>query len=98
MKKVCAASEEEILALAKEQGCELTAEDLKKQPAEQLSDDELETVAGGKKCYCALGGGGTGDGNEDTCACVVAGAGKGYKVQKKTWREEGSGELQVEYS
>ena len=88
MKKACTASEEEILALAKEKGYELTAEDLKKQ-ASELSEDELETVAGGKSCYCALGGGGTGDGNEDTCACVVAGAGKGYKVYWRAWQENG---------
>lgn len=64
-----------LIALAKEMGFELTEEDLKK-PAE-LTDDELDTVAGGGdvSCACALGGGGTKDSNDKTCACVLAGAG-----------------------
>ena len=38
--------------LLKEYGVELTAEDLKA-PAGELSDDELEAVAGGKiRCFC----------------------------------------------
>ena len=40
-----------IIALAKEKGFDLTEEDLK--PADgiqEISDDEIESVAGGKKC------------------------------------------------
>ena len=67
---------EELLALAKELNVELTEADLVK-PAQELSDDELDTVAGGSdvSCACAMGGGGTKDTNDKTCACVLAGVG-----------------------
>jgi len=69
-------NEQELIAFAKELGIELTAEDIK-QPVAEISDDELEAVAGGGdvSCACAMGGGGTKDGNDKTCACVLAGAG-----------------------
>ena len=65
-----------LIALAKELGVELTEADLK-MPVEELSDDELDTVAGGSdvSCACAMGGGGTKDTNDKTCACVLAGVG-----------------------
>lgn len=65
-----------LFALAKEMGFELTEDDLKK-PVEEISDDELDAVAGGGdvSCACAMGGGGTKDSNDKTCACVLAGAG-----------------------
>lgn len=65
-----------IIAIAKEMGFELTAADFEKEPAE-LSDDELDSVAGGTAvtCSCALGGGGAGDDNDKTCACVALGLG-----------------------
>ena len=72
---------EAVIALAAEKGFALTAEDLKPEaPTGELSEDELDAVAGGKKCYCAIGGGGEkeagkGDG---VCACVVYGEGVGY--------------------
>ena len=70
---------EALIALAAEKGFTLTAEDLKKPETAEgaLSDDELDAVAGGDECYCALGGGGLE--NESTldgvCACVVYGQG-----------------------
>ena len=65
-----------LIALAKEMGFELTEDDFKR-PVEEVSDDELDAVAGGSNvsCACALGGGGTKDTNDRTCACVLAGAG-----------------------
>ena len=68
---------EELLALAKELGLELTAEDLEKPAMQELNDDDLDAVAGGSdvSCACAMGGGGTKDSNDKTCACVLAGAG-----------------------
>ena len=65
-----------LIPLAKEMGIELTEADLKR-PVEELSDDELDTVAGGGdvSCACAMGGGGTKDTNDKTCACVLAGVG-----------------------
>ncbi len=54
----------------------------KKEILEQEKDlgaDELDEVAGGGECVCALGGGGTGDPDyEKTCACVFGGGGE-YK-------------------
>lgn len=56
LKELSAESQDEIqmkiIGLLKEYGVELTAEDLKA-PAGELSDDELEAVAGGKiRCIC----------------------------------------------
>ena len=68
---------EAVIAMAKEKGFALTAEDLnKKAPSGELSDDELEAVAGGRRCACFLGGGGTADYKEKTCACVAGGGGE----------------------
>lgn len=65
---------EVLIAMAAEMGIALTADDFKKQ---ELSDDELDAVAGGGdvSCACALGGGGTKDSDDKACACVLAGAG-----------------------
>ena len=74
--KVNSMNQEELIAFAKELGLELTAADLKQEPQE-LSDDDLDSVAGGSdvSCACAMGGGGTKDSNDKTCACVLAGVG-----------------------
>ena len=65
-----------LIALAKDMGITITAEDFKK-PVEELSEEELDVVAGGGdvSCACAMGGGDTKDSNDKTCACVLAGAG-----------------------
>ena len=65
-----------LIAMAKDMGIELTEDDLM-QPVEEMSDDELDAVAGGSdvSCACAMGGGGTKDTNDKTCACVLAGVG-----------------------
>ena len=74
-------AKERIIADAAEKGITLTEEDFA-ETAEtgELSEDELEAVAGGKACYCVVGGGGTATSSayEDTCACVIGGAGSGY--------------------
>lgn len=66
---------EGLIALAKELGITLLAEDFPE--ANELSDDELDAVAGGSDvdCVCAMGGGGTKDDNDKTCACVLTGVG-----------------------
>lgn len=76
-KKIGAMGLEELLALAKELGLELSAADLEKPVVQELSDDDLDAVAGGSdvSCACAMGGGGTKDSNDKTCACVLAGVG-----------------------
>ena len=67
---------EAVISLAAEKGFTLTEEDLK--PALQtgeVSDDEMDAVAGGKTCVCVAGGGGEAGTRDETCACVLGGAG-----------------------
>ena len=67
---------DKLIAIAGEMGFALTRADFEKK-AEEVGDDDLDTVAGGGdvSCACAMGGGGTKDNNDKTCACVLAGAG-----------------------
>lgn len=58
---------------AAEQGITLTEEDFEA-GKEELSEEELESVAGGKVCVCV--GGGYGSGDNWTCYCAGAGSGK----------------------
>ncbi len=68
---------EAVIALAKEKGFALTEADVKPESRSgELSDDELEAVAGGKACYCAVGGGGEADRGDKVCACVLYGYGR----------------------
>ena len=64
--------QEKMIEILKEYGVVLTAEDFKA-PEGELSDDELNAVAGGGGCGCAVGGGGGGD--ELVCVCVLGGSG-----------------------
>lgn len=73
--KINGAAKDELIAMAKALGIELTEADFEQKTAE-LNDDELDTVAGGYECYCELGGGGTGGQYEKTCACVLGGGGE----------------------
>ncbi len=72
-----AGTPEAVIALAKEKGFDLTAEDLKQEPAplSEISDDELEAVAGGKACACVLGGDGEENGYDEECGCLLLGNG-----------------------
>ena len=72
------AGKDEVFAIAKELGIELTDTDFEQQQGE-LSDDELDAVAGGGKgdCFCpVVGGGSKGNRNDKACACIYGGAGK----------------------
>ena len=84
IEKVNAAGKETLINMAKELGIELTDADFEK-PSVELSDDELDAVAGGRdiSCACAMGGGGTKDSNDKTCACVLAGAGYDKKYNRE---------------
>ena len=70
-----------MIELAKENGIDLTEADFEKKEASgELSDDELDAVAGGgSNCGCFAGGGGGGvdasDGKVFGCACVAYGQG-----------------------
>lgn len=73
-----ASTPKDFIKAAAEYGVELTEEDF--QPADvqgELTDDELDAVAGGGNCVCAIGGGGTEDCYHKTCACAFAGVGVG---------------------
>lgn len=47
-----------------------------------LDMDELDTVAGGKRCECFIGGGGATDSEDKLCACLVGGAGQNKHKDK----------------
>lgn len=64
--------QEQMIALLKEYGVELTDEDFKA-PGGELSDDELEAVSGGGGCGCSGIGGGAGD--YLGCGCCAVGTG-----------------------
>ena len=64
--------QEKMIEILKEYGVVLTAEDFKA-PEGELSDDELNAVAGGGGCGCAAIGGGGGD--DLTCVCIAGGTG-----------------------
>ena len=68
---------EKIIVLAKKKGFTLTEIDLKPNTGiQEVSDDKMSAVAGGKSCYCVAGGGGTEEREGDkTCACVITGFG-----------------------
>ena len=69
---------EAVVALAEEKGFTLTEEDLKQEPVSgEISDTELDAVAGGEVCGCVIGGGGESGAVDDICACVLSGI--GYK-------------------
>ena len=74
---------ERIIAFAKTEGYSFTVEDLRafftSSRAKELSDEELENVAGGAckdtaTCACFVGGGGTLSGV--TCSCFLGGYGE----------------------
>ncbi|RKI39399.1 Nif11-like leader peptide family natural product precursor [bacterium D16-51] len=65
----------DYIQAAAEYGIEIKEEDFKTTRGE-LSDDELDAVAGGKVCSCFVGGGGEGGRRDKICACVAFGAGE----------------------
>ena len=72
--KTAKLDKEALLALAKELGFDLTEADFTK-PEGELNENELTALAGGKACYCVVGGGGEADSQDDVCACVAYGQG-----------------------
>ena len=82
----------DLVAFAADEGYSFTtaelsayAENVKKDAAQELDDNELEAVAGGQlgdnygcwrsDCFCAVGGGGKHRSPSITCACVIGGGG-----------------------
>ena len=63
---------QQAAALLSGAGIEISVDDLKV-PTDELSEDELMSVAGGGGCACAVGGYGGGD--TLYCACVAYGHG-----------------------
>lgn len=70
------ANKDALMAVSKELGIERSDADFE-QPSE-LTDDELDAVAGGGRCICSFGGGGKASEDEKACACVMGGGGE-YK-------------------
>jgi hypothetical protein len=71
--------------LAREAGCPFTLAEMEayqKEKGRQLTDTQLDAVAGGASCGCVFGGGGSGDplacafyGQSTKCICPLVGAG-----------------------
>ena len=78
-----------IIADAAEKGITVTEEDFAEDTGTgELSDDELDAVAGGKDCFCVIGGGGeVSSAKERTCACVGFGMGQGYMYNRDIGEE-----------
>ena len=68
---------EELIVFAAQQGLALGEADFAA-PADAVSDDELETVAGGGECVCAVAGGGTAAHCYPACGCVMVGIGEDF--------------------
>ena len=72
-------SVEQALEIANEKGYDLTAEDFAQADAgEEISEDELQAVAGGwKNCGCVVAGIGVSDASDGSalCGCAVGGMG-----------------------
>ena len=84
-RKATAMNKEEIVALAKEMGIELTDADFELSEVE-LSERELADVSGGGECGCFVGGGGTKDSNGNICVCVLLGIGENDDFDPDTHR------------
>ena len=64
---------------AAKHGITLTEDDFKPSEMGELSEDEMEAVAGGSVCVCPVVGGGAGD---LSCGCVFGGYGDGRNGKK----------------
>ena len=78
--------EEDVLPLACECGCDFSMEtlkeyarDLNQSSPREMTDDELEAVAGGATCVCVVGGGGKSGEAGSPCVCVAIGLGAGIQ-------------------
>ena len=72
-KKLQGLNKDEFIAAAKDLGIELTEADLSENA--EISDDELDAVAGGGTCVCVAGGGGKRSNNDKSCGCFMGGWG-----------------------
>lgn len=79
IKKLTNADQETVISMAKERGITITPDDFvdDEDKAEDLSKDELASVAGGVTCVCEIGGGGPETSTHKTCACAIGGGGPG---------------------
>lgn len=74
--KLRSANVEQVIALGKELGFNLTEDDFA-QPEGEVSEEELDAVSGGKTCACLVNGGGSKSLSDNICACVWGGYGSG---------------------
>ena len=80
IKKLTNADQETVISMAKERGITITPDDFvdDEDKAEDLSKDELASVAGGIiTCFCQIGGGGPETSTHKICACAIGGGGPG---------------------
>ena len=73
-----------VIALAKELGIELTEADFA-QPDGEISEDELETINGGRDTSCGCPTSGTGMTVNNSCYCAAAGGGGGKQKDEDIW-------------
>ena len=67
---------EQVVALAKEKGHDLSVEDLKADDERAVNDDELNAVAGGEACACGIYGLGKAGPVDLECQCAIGGGGQ----------------------
>ncbi|RPJ85495.1 MAG: Nif11-like leader peptide family natural product precursor [Acidobacteria bacterium] len=83
--------ENEILPLAESEGFEFTLKEVKefqasnRPTAGKLTDEELEAVAGGIRCFCFYGGGGVKTDENQACGCFWNGWGDGMDCHCNVW-------------
>ena len=83
----------QIIAIAAEYGFKLTKEDLEVSGVKEMSDDELDAMAGaGAACTCTNAGYGDAWGDtEGSCWCAIAGASDFYDKGSKQQGGDESG-------
>ena len=64
-----------IIAEAQQRVIALSEADFAADTGSELSEDELDEVAGGGKCACVLGGSGKAGDNCQKCSCAIGGWG-----------------------
>ena len=73
---------EKMMKVAKAHGFELSEADFHTSGMNELSEDEMQAVAGGAVCSCSKQGHGT----EEDLSCSCNGAGEGINVTNNGWR------------
>ena len=81
-KKATTMGKEDLLAMAKELGIDLTEADFA-QPEGEMNANELDAVAGGGACACVTLGAGTYEGKDNACGCYIYGTGDASSSEER---------------